>query len=548
MGKRCDFTARTVIGGDVNLNLDEIGIPMEIAMQLTIPEKITQYNIEKIKKLINNGPNIYPGCTTITRLDGIIIDLKYSNKSLLKNVEIGYVVERHLQDNDIVIFNRQPTLHKMSMMAHRIKVLPFSTFRMNICATSPYNADFDGDEMNLHIPQDINSITEAKYLMSINDLIVSPQSNAPVIGIVQDALLGIYLLTKKNTFLNKRNYHLLIGQINKYYKILPAIVTKGNLYYTGKQIFSCILNNISSNINYQRKCDSIDNTEQSVLISNSYLLTGQLDKKSIGKSSGSIIHMLFNDYGSSNTKDFIFYSQKVATAFLNIHGSTVSIEDVIINKKYKKDINQIYKNANKEVNYLLEEFKQMTLERLPGFTLQETFELKVNQLLNKSIDKTSNLVMKGIKKNNWLNVLVSCGSKGNNINICQIIGCLGQQNVAGKRIPNGYKNRSLPHFTKEDAGSKARGFIKNSYIKGLNPHEMFFHAMGGREGLVDTACKTAAVGYIQRRMIKRMEDVSVTYNGLVTNSKNEIIQFLYGEDGVDGVGIEIQKIEENVIS
>lgn len=203
MGKRVDFSARTVITPDPNLRLDELGVPIQIAMNLTVPEIVTTHNYDYLKTLVDRGANDWPGAKYIKRIDGKYIDLAELKNRTDQHLEVGYTVERHLNNNDYVIFNRQPSLHKMSLMGHRVKVLAFQTFRLNLSVTSPYNADFDGDEMNMHVPQSLETKAEIKEIMAVPRQIVAPQGNKPCMGIVQDSLLGIYRLTKRDTFLDK---------------------------------------------------------------------------------------------------------------------------------------------------------------------------------------------------------------------------------------------------------------------------------------------------------------------------------------------------------
>lgn len=203
MGKRVDFSARTVITGDPNLSIDQVGVPRSIARNLTFPETVTPLNIDKLHQMVMNGPTEHPGAKYVIRDNGERIDLRYSKRGGDIHLQYGYKVERHLLDDDLVIFNRQPSLHKMSMMGHRVKIMPYSTFRLNLSVTSPYNADFDGDEMNLHVPQSHETRAEVQELCMVPKQIVSPQKNAPVMGIVQDTLCGIRKFTKRDTFLRR---------------------------------------------------------------------------------------------------------------------------------------------------------------------------------------------------------------------------------------------------------------------------------------------------------------------------------------------------------
>ncbi len=194
MGKRVDYSGRSVITPDPNIELDELGVPYPIAKNLTYPEIVNQYNKEKLNVLLGNGVDNYP-CIKLIERDTLKITITQSNKNDIELLQ-GDIVHRQLMDGDYVLFNRQPSLHRMSMMAHRVRVMKGNTFRLNVSVTPPYNADFDGDEMNVHAPQSIHSVSELMNIASVNYQIISPRSNKPIIAIVQDTLLGIHKLTR----------------------------------------------------------------------------------------------------------------------------------------------------------------------------------------------------------------------------------------------------------------------------------------------------------------------------------------------------------------
>ena len=552
MGKRVDFSARTVISGDANIGIDQLGVPWSIALNLTFPETVTPYNLEKLTRLVENGPHPPPGETGakyIIREDGQRLDLRYLKKSSDRHLEYGYKVERHLQNGDVVLFNRQPSLHKMSIMGHRVKIMPYSTFRLNLAVTSPYNADFDGDEMNMHVPQTLETRAETIELMMVPKMIVSPQANKPVIGIVQDSLLGMRIMTKRDSFLTKELLMNLLMWIEHWDGKVPTpAVLKPVPLWTGKQVFSLI---IPPGINYERKSGWHPDADQKdmspgdtqVKIENGELLTGTLCKKSLGSSAGGLVHVIWMDHGPNQARLFLNHVQTVACYWLLQHGFTVGIGDTVADEATMLEINNIISLAKREVQDLIDDAQNGKLEPQPGRTLVETFEAKVNASLNKARDRAGKNAQASISDLNNVKVMVTGGSKGSFINISQMTACVGQQNVEGKRIPFGFVNRTLPHFTKDDQGPESRGFVENSYLRGLTPQEFFFHAMGGREGLIDTAIKTASTGYIQRRLIKAMEDIMLRYDGTIRNSMGDVIQFLYGEDGMDGTAIEGQKLK-----
>jgi len=545
MGKRVDFSARTVITPDPNLAIDEVGVPRSIARNLTYPEIVTPFNKDKLQELVNNGPIDLPGARYIIRSDGLRLDLRQQHAQ--RHLQYGYKVERHIQDGDIVMFNRQPSLHKMSIMCHRVKILPYSTFRMNLSVTSPYNADFDGDEMNLHVMQSMETRAEAAEIMAVPRCIVSPQGNKPVMGIVQDTLLGSRGFTRRDTFIEKDLAMNLVMHLDSFDGDLPVpAILKPRPLWTGKQIQSLFLPNVNlyrfSMAHPDDEDDELSPGDTRVIIEAGELLAGMLDKKSLGTSAGSLIHIIFNEYGPRGARAFIGAHQRVVNHWIVNRSYSIGIGDTIADTATMNGIVETIDASKREVKALVERAQNNKLECQPGRTMLESFENNVNQVLNKARDTAGTRAQRSLKESNNVKNMVTTGSKGSFINISQMIACVGQQNVEGKRIPYGFLNRTLPHFTKDDYGPESRGFVENSYLRGLTPQEFFFHAMGGREGLIDTAVKTSETGYIQRRLVKAMEDVSVKYDGTVRNSLGEVLQFLYGEDGMDAVCLENQNI------
>jgi len=552
MGKRVDFSARTVITPDPNINIDQLGVPWSIALNLTYPETVTPYNMERLKELVEYGPHPPPGKTGakyIIREDGQRLDLRYLKKSSDHHLELGYKVERHLNDGDFVLFNRQPSLHKMSIMGHRIKIMPYSTFRLNLSVTSPYNADFDGDEMNMHVPQSFETRAEVLELMMVPKCIVSPQSNRPVMGIVQDTLLGCRKITKRDTFIEKDVFMNILMWWEDFDGKIPApTIYKPRPIWTGKQVFNLI---IPKQINLIRTSAWHSESESGIItpgdtlvrIEKGEVISGTLCKKTLGTSSGSLIHVIWEEVGPDAARKFLGHTQWLVNYWLLQQGFSIGIGDTIADSATMEVINETISKAKNEVKLLIKAAQEKQLEAEPGRTMMESFENRVNQVLNKARDDAGSSAQKSLSESNNLKAMVTAGSKGSFINISQMTACVGQQNVEGKRIPYGFDGRTLPHFTKDDKGPESRGFVENSYLRGLTPQEFFFHAMGGREGLIDTAVKTSETGYIQRRLVKAMEDIMVKYDGTVRNSLGDVIQFLYGEDGMDAVWIESQKLD-----
>lgn len=478
MGKRANFTARCVITGDDGLKLTEIGVPKSVARTLTIPVKVTDYNKADLQDLVDNGDTLY-----VTAKDG-------SRSSKRTILEVGCLVERYLQDGDIVLFNRQPSLHKQSLMGHTVRILPYSTFRMNVACTSPYNADFDGDEMNLHVPQTIMAQCEAREIMGVKHNIISAQSNCPVIGLIQDALLGTFLLSG--------------ATLRPDQAMQIALQPTG---CTGREIISTILPDIT----YERG---------DVKIIRGVFLEGRLTKKDVGKSNGSINHIIYNDIGPDACVDFMFNLQRLAHRYLQIRGFTISIGDLVRSKQASV---------------------KCEAEREKAFEEAKTLE-DPNARLNACRAVMGKAVIEGMDETNNFYAMVHSGSKGSLINLTQVQACLGQMNVQGGRMPLQWRERSSTQFKRGENDPLSRGFVSHSFLEGLSPFEMFAHSMSGREGLIDTAIKTAQTGYTERKLMKCLENITTHVDGTVRDGER-IIQFLYGDDGFDGAKVETQHVK-----
>ena len=550
MGKRCDFTARSVITGDAHLNVDELGVPKSIATNLTFPEVVTKYNRARMHELVRRGPDEHPGARFILRNDGVRFDLRYVRRDTDRHLDIGYVVERHIQDGDVVVFNRQPSLHKMSMMGHRIRILPYSTFRLNLTVTSPYNADFDGDEMNMHVPQSLNAKAEVMELMMVPRNFISPQANKPVMGIVQDSLLACGLFSRRDAFLNKEMLMNLLMWVDTWNGVIPApAILKPKELWTGKQVVSLFM----PSVNLQQDAGGHDSKDDNgrisfrdtkVFIEKGEVFSGILCKKTVGSSAGGLIHTIMHEHGPEKTKGFIFTLQQIVTYWILHHGFTVGIGDCFATPEIFEVISDIITEQKQVVmGHVSKVQAGENYDVKTGMTVHDTFECNVQTALDVAREKSGNHADLNMTQRNNIKRMVTIGSKGQLTNIAQIVACVGQQSVVGKRVPFGFIQRTLPHFNKDDYGPESRGFVENAYLQGLTPQEFFFHAMGGREGLIDTACKTAETGYIQRRLVKAMESVMVQYDGTVRNSMGDVVQFVYGEDGIDATHIEQQKMD-----
>ncbi len=542
-GKRVDFSARTVISPDPNLDINEVGVPKEVAMRLSVPEKVTAWNIVEMKNLVINGPEKYPGALYIVRPDGKRIRLEFvaDREKVAEALQLGFVVERHLRDGDTAIFNRQPSLHRMSIMGHYVRVLPHKTFRLHLFVCPPYNADFDGDEMNLHVPQSEEARTEARLLMQVQDQILSPRFGGPIIGARQDFITAAYLLTRKSTFIPKDVVCRLLMATDYEGPLPEPEIKEPEPLWTGKQIFSLF---IPKGLNYTWKANVCRNctrcleeecqNEAYVVVKDGVLRSGVIDRSAIGaEQPETLFHRIIKDYGAPVGRQFLNRVSGLLKLFITMRGFTYSFDELELESSTKRKINNVIEKAENRIRELIEEYQNGTLERLPGKTPTESFEIYVMNELAEAQKNAGRAADRDLDISNAGMLMTKTGARGSNLNIGQMIACVGQQSVRGKRILRGYLDRALPHFKVRDSTPKARGFVYSSFRDGLDPVEFFFHAMGGREGLVDTAVRTQQSGYMQRRLINALEHLRIEYDRTVRSSVGDIIQFRYGEDGVD---------------
>ena len=545
-GKRVNFSARTVISPDPNISINEVGVPEMIAKEVTVPVHVTDWNMNKMKKYIMNGPNKHPGANYIIRPDGNKIRVYDETKETVANkLEEGFVVERHLMDGDVVLFNRQPSLHRMSMMAHEVKVLPYKTFRLNPCVCPPYNADFDGDEMNLHVLQTGESRAEAKSLMMVQEHILSPRFGGPIIGGINDHISGAYLLTRLGSNFSEEDVFQMVKKAG-----IPLPEPK-NKKWTGKEIFSLLLPedlNMIYKAEICRKCDEClresCKNDAYVVIEDGDLKMGAIDEKAYGAFAGKILDSIVKEYGTDAAREFLDCSTKLAIGGIMKRGFTTSTADEEIPQEAKDRIEELLEKAEEKVERLIEAYHNEELEALPGRSLRETLEMKIMQVLGEARDSTGVIAESYFGMENHAVIMALTGARGSMLNLTQIAACVGQQSVRGGRIERGYSKRTLPHFHEGEMGAKASGFVHSSYKKGLDPLEFFFHAMGGREGLVDTAIRTAQSGYMQRRLVNALQDLSVKPDGTVRDNNGKIIQILYGEDGINPAKSDYGKVAD----
>ncbi len=542
-GKRVDFSARTVISPDPNLDINEVGVPRDVAMRLSVPEKVTAWNIEEMKKLVVNGPETYPGALYIIRPDGKRIRLEFvvDRTKIAEAVELGFIVERHLKNGDIAIFNRQPSLHRMSIMAHYVRVLPYKTFRMHLCVCPPYNADFDGDEMNLHVPQSEEARTESLLLMQVQDQILSPRFGGPIIGAIRDFITSAYYFTKKGSYLNRGQLDRILTTTNFRGDLPEPEITEPQPLWSGKQIFSLFL---PKTLNYVLKaniCQGCTKCEEEeckhdayVVVRNGQLVSGIIDRRSIGsEQSESLLHRIIKDYGTQAGREFLNNITHMLKTFISLRGFSYTYDQLVLSPKARNRMAKTMERTQKKIDEHIVNYQNGTLPRLPGQTMEESFEIYVMHELSIARDESGKIADDDFTLENAGIVMTRTGARGSSLNIGQMAACVGQQSVRGKRVLRGYAGRALPHFIPNDPRPRARGFVYNSYQTGLDAIEFFFHAMGGREGLVDTAVRTQQSGYMQRRLINALEHIRLEYDSTVRDSAGDIIQFRYGEDGVD---------------
>ena len=610
-GKRVNFSSRTVISPDPLLSINQVGVPIFAARELTVPIYVNETNIEIMRKLVRGGPEpvkvigadrdfimkrgVRPvgfdeetgetdeslneifrkgdiedvfgksvedlgitakyvtGVNYFFKPDGRRI--KVSDRNCVEQsttIDIGFSIERQLIDGDVVLFNRQPSLHRMSMMAHRVKIMEGKTFRFNLCVCPPYNADFDGDEMNLHVLQSEEARAEARILMQVQENILSPRYGGPIIGAIHDHITGAYFLTHNNPRFNKQEAMNILTKLDDIEIPDPMKDENGEEYWTGRQLFSIVLPkglNLKYKANICQKCAKCEKencpNDAYVSIKDGELICGTIDVKGIGNSKGRILDRIARDYRDekydtfsngireNRAAKFINQVTRLALGAIVNHGFSTGIDDEDIPEEAKLQIKSLNEERVEEVDKLVHAYENGILQQMPGRSLKETLEVRAKGVLEEARDGTGEIAGKHLGMKNPAVIMAKTGARGNMLNLSQMAGIVGQQTVRGERLSRGYWNRTLPHFKKGDLGAFAKGFVTHSYKAGLSPTEFFFHAMGGREGLVDTAVRTSRSGYMQRRLISALEDLKLMGDGSVRNTAGNIIQFRYGEDGSD---------------
>ena len=556
-GKRVDYSGRTVISPDPNLGIDEVAIPELVAKNLTYPEKASQYNISKLRERVRNGPNKWPGANYIWKKDTDIKQyLKYGRLSVhADNLKIGDVVDRHLIDGDIVLFNRQPSLHKLSILSHYVKVRPHRTFRLNECVCNPYNADFDGDEMNLHVPQTEEARTEAIELMGVKHNLATPKNGEPIISAIQDFITASYLLSNKDNFYDRKSFTnicLYMVEGNMQIDLPPPTILKPVMLWTGKQVFNVMMRpnkDCEVRVNLDAACRQfrvtpgvardLNENDSWLCIRNSEIMCGVMDKSTIGSGKkDSVFYVIMRDFGPDAAVQAMNRLARLSARWLTNQGFSIGIGDVYPGEKLTKLKKLLVERAYAECDALIEQFKYGNLAKAAGCDEEQTMENSISGILSKVRQQAGEHCFAELSRWNSPMIMATSGSKGSNINVSQMVAVVGQQIIGGKRVTDGFQDRSLPHFPKNARQPPSKGFVRNSFFSGLTPSEFLFHAISGREGLVDTAVKTAETGYMSRRLMKSLEDLSTRYDDTVRNSSSNVVQFQFGDDKLDPLDME----------
>ncbi len=559
-GKRVDFSGRTVISPDPNLEIDQVAVPVLVAKNLTYPELANHVNMEKLRGCIKRGAAEWPGAQAVLKKDPegtqYRINLKFGDREqIARELRVGDIVERHLEDGDIVLFNRQPSLHKLSIMAHRVKVRPWRTFRLNECVCNPYNADFDGDEMNLHVPQTEEARAEALTLMGVRYNLVTPKNGEPIIAAIQDFITAAYLISSKDRFYTRRAFAYMCMHMTaaeEQIDLPPPAILKPQVLWTGKQIFNVLMrpnrtSTVMINLDAKCKghmkvvgqCPDMDPNDTFLVIRNSEVMCGRMDKSTVGSGKkDSLFYVILRDYGPDEAVRAMNRLARLCARFLGNHGFSVGVFDVFPVQALRDMKEQLVKEANSKCDEIIERFNVGKLEKSPGCNLDQTLENSISGVLNKVRSAAGDQCLETLSRNNAPLTMANSGSKGSFINVAQMVAVVGQQIIGGQRVPDGFQDRSLPHFPKMSRQPASKGFVKNSFYSGSLPTEFLFHAISGREGLVDTAVKTAETGYMSRRLMKSLEDLSTQYDDSVRTSGGGIVQFQFGADNLDPVNME----------
>jgi DNA-directed RNA polymerase subunit A' len=519
-GKRVNFSARTVITPDNNISLNEVGVPQKIAENLTVPVYVTKWNIEYAKKYLKNTS--YPLVLNHITKNNVRkrVTTEVNREELVAALQPGDILERQLIDGDIVLFNRQPTLHRASIMAHYVKVLPGRTFRMHLNVTIPYNADFDGDEMNMHVPQSLEAQAEARHLMTAERLMLSARDGLPLMFAEEDIISGIYMLTKEGAEFPKDEAARMLASVGIYELPKP----KENQMYSGSSIFSMLL---PDSLNIEAKRGS-----NKVIIKDGELKEGHIGSGMIDED-GALILEIFGRYGKDEARKFLDNATKLAVRAVYIAGLTISLKDYYAPEMLTKERDKVINQSEARAAALLTKYKEKALNPLPGYTRKQTYEMETFATLDISREIISKVLRTHLSPDNNAMLMVAIKSRGSMLNLVQTSMFLGQQAVRGGRPSRGYSKRVLPYFHNNDKSPEAKGFIKSNFLNGLSPIDYYMHAMGARDSGIGKPLVTADSGYLQRRLINALQDFYVERDLSVRDASGSVIQTIDGGDGID---------------
>ena len=556
LGKRVDHSARSVISPEPAMDVDEVGVPLSIACTLTVPVRCNAENIEELRDCVLRGAGRPGGAASVIATNGALVSREAVANLETVDLRPGCVVERHLVDGDTVIFNRQPTLWRLGMMAHRVRVVEGDTFRLSLPVTSSYNADFDGDEMNLHVTQSAAATAELTLLMSVVANSANPKTNRCSFGLVQDALLATNLLTKTFTTFHMTRASAILS-VTTADLPEPSAYLDGSPFYSSLSLIStCLPGRFSFTSNkfaaYARSLHAflatanwhspdtthslfglIEWSKRPVVVCQGVLLCGTLNKKTVGVG-GSLLDAMLRDVGNFTFIAVLSSLQRVAHAYMKGRGFSVGIKDVVL-----PNAAVVEHEICERLVFAVENATEILRAGEERPAVAAAAEATTQQILSRVLLQAADAVQRNVSPMNSFVQMAEAGSKGSKLNLSQISGALGQQIVLGKRILPQKGTRTLPCFDTGTSSVMASGFVQNSYCLGVTPVELFAVAMSGREGLVDTAVKTATSGYLQRTLIKGMEDLQVQYDGTVRTAQKEIVQFAYGNDGYNPARLEL---------
>jgi len=546
IGKRVNSSARATITPSLDIKINELGVPQEVADTLLISEKVTFWNMKRLKKSILEGSAKY----AITERNLRKIVTEENKKEIAESVEEGMTVRRKLKDGDLVIFNRQPTLHRTSVMGHYVKVVPGKAFRINPIIVGPYNADFDGDEMNMHCPQSEETYAEIKELMSLEKHMISIRHGNPALTPDDYLVTGSYLFTKKDTEFTKKEVMEMLYSVG--ITELPT-ADRGRGNYSGKLIFSQVLPK-TLNIEYKTKlCKIITQNnlckkctkekckyDAYFKIENGLLISGHLDSEAAGHKN--LFETIYKHYGPESIVDVYYKYAKFVLFGLQKKGLTMSLDEYNASPELKKEITQYARKTITSSNAFVKKYENKTLPLIPGKNLDETFESEIIKLtgeikaeLSERImkEKLGSILSKTKNLNNNSTLVASIGgSRGKILNVVNMMAFWGQHTIRTGRPKTGFSGRVLSHSQKGSNQIGDFGFVDCNFFNGFPPKEYFFHAIGGRQGEVDTGVATKVSGYLYRRLSNALKDLIVGDDLKVVGADGKIIQFTYGDDGL----------------